>query len=298
VIFSVTFSPDGKSILTGSADKTARLWDLQGNVIKVFKGHGDIVHSVAFSPDGKNILTGSADNTACLWDLQGNVLQVFTGHEKRINSVAFSPDGKSILTGSWDKTARLWDLQGNVLRVFKGNESYISSVAFSPDGKSILTGCSTTEDVVPGSGDKTARLWDLQGNILQVFTGHESSIHSVAFSPDGKSILTGSMDRTARLWKIKKTHKEFQSENAYQELSISQKIKYGILEFNDVLKLNDEKSIDEAAEYYYEELSSVGKDKNNDYINNAINLYNKLVIKYKNTKYIARKDSLMLIQKE
>jgi len=178
--------------------------------------------------------------------------------------------------------------KGNVLKVFKGHQDKISSIAFSPNGKSIIT----------GSWDNTARLWDLQGNIPQVYKGHEVGINSVAFSPDGKRILTGSDDRTARLWELKKDLKEFQKVNSYQELSVPQKIKYNIMEFNDVLKLNDEKSIKEAADYYYEEINSAGKDNKNECLNNAMNLYNKLVIKYKNAGYSIKRDSLALMQKE
>ena len=134
-----------------------------------------------------------------------------------------------IVAGSKDKTVRLWDLQGNVIQIFKGNDGYVSSVAFAPDGKSLLTVSSATGFSMPGTEDNTACLWDLKGNQLQLFKGHEGSINSVAFSPDGKSVLTGSWDKTARLWEIKKTHKEFQTGNSYQELSVSQKIKYGIL---------------------------------------------------------------------
>ncbi|MCX6254683.1 MAG: hypothetical protein NTV31_09445, partial [Bacteroidia bacterium] len=86
-------------------------------------------------------------------------------------------------------------------------------------------------------------------------------------------------------------------ENDYQELSIAQKVQYGILEFNDVININDEKSTNEAAEYYYEEINLVGKDKRIEYINNALALFNRLVIRYKDTIYTARRDSLMLMEK-
>ncbi|HLY27920.1 MAG TPA: WD40 repeat domain-containing protein [Aggregatilineales bacterium] len=111
-VMSVAFSPDGKEVLTGSADGTARLWDASsGQSLRTFSGHTDWVHSVAFSPDGKYLLTGSSDRTARLWDAStGQAIRTFTGHSGAVNSVAFSPDGQYVLTGSDDQTARLWDV--------------------------------------------------------------------------------------------------------------------------------------------------------------------------------------------
>lgn len=229
VIWAVSFSPDGKSVLTGSMDKTARLWDIDGKMVQVFEGHEGSINSVAFSPEGKSILTGSWDKSVRLWSLKGALLYKFPVLDNKVNSAGFSPDGKYIVVGSMDKTVRLWDLHGNVIQIFKGNDGYVSSVAFAPDGNSLLTVSSAINFNMPGTEDNTACLWDLKGNQLQFFTGHGGKIISVAFSPDGKNILTGSWDKTARLWVVKKNHSRFMMENSYQDLSVSQKIKYGIL---------------------------------------------------------------------
>ena len=145
---SVAFSPDGKYVLTGSDDKTAKLWDAaSGAEVRTFSGHTAKVESVAFSPDGNYVLTGSADNSAKLWDAAtGALVRTFSEQTSTVrtsvemkrssHSVAFSPDGKYVLTGSDDGTAKLWDAAtGAVVRTFSGHTNIVRSVAFSADGK-------------------------------------------------------------------------------------------------------------------------------------------------------------------
>ena len=141
-INALAFSPDGKAILTGSDDWTARLWDAAtGQSIGQPMFHGANVHyavrPVAFSPDGKTVLTGSDDNAAqALGFRYRSPHRQAMEHEGSVQAVAFSPDGKTILTGSTENKARLWDrVTGEPIGKPMEHEGRVTAVAFSPDGK-------------------------------------------------------------------------------------------------------------------------------------------------------------------
>ena len=196
-VWGVDISPDGKYLATGSADMTARLWDLStGQSIRVFSGHTSDVGKVVFSPDGKYLLTGSADGTARLWEVaSGEMLQVLSGSTDAVDVGGFSSDGKYIVTaGFGENTARLWEVStGQIVHIFNGHRDQVRAAAISPDGKYVFT----------GSSDRTARLWDTAtGNEVRVFSGHDDLIAAVAFSYDGKNVATGSDDHTARIWDV------------------------------------------------------------------------------------------------
>ncbi|HEY9645253.1 MAG TPA: TIR domain-containing protein [Chroococcidiopsis sp.] len=187
-VFSIRFSPDGKQLLTGSADKIARLWDLKGNLLQTFAGHTGEIWAVRFSPDGTRVATGSADNTIRLWDLTGKTLQTFEGHDSGVISIAFSPNGQRLVSGSADHTARVWDMQGVLLHTFHHSD-IVSGVDFLDD-----------DSVVSGSYDKTVRIWWLDPELRQNLRGHTRRVLDVAISADGKTIASSSSDRTVEMW--------------------------------------------------------------------------------------------------
>ncbi|KAF5340657.1 hypothetical protein D9611_007285 [Ephemerocybe angulata] len=203
-VMSVVFSWDGSKIISGSADKTVRVWNAStGKVQSVLTGHSGVCTSVAISSDGSWIVSGSEDQTVRIWDaMTGTAHRVLVGHDDDVVAVAFSWDGSRICSGSNDKTVRVWDAAtGLVQSILEGHTREITSVAFSRDGKRIVSGALDTTIRVWAASSTTCTLQSvLQGHS----TGHAvwpgTSSWSVAFSMDGTRIVSGLADGTARVW--------------------------------------------------------------------------------------------------
>ncbi|MBI3967921.1 MAG: hypothetical protein HY329_19965 [Chloroflexi bacterium] len=191
---SAVFSPDGASLLSGSADRTVRLWDLtSGEPRWIAKEHSGIVFSVAFSPDGRFVASGSADQIVRVATAStGDTVWATKGHSSIIWCVTFAPTGHLLATGSVDHQVRLWDVAtGQLQRILLGHGDTVTTVAFAPSGTVLAS----------ASEDRTICLWDVaSGQLIQVLEGHEDTVTSLAFSPDGSSLISGSEDKTLRVW--------------------------------------------------------------------------------------------------
>ncbi len=134
---SIALSPDGQRIVSGSRNRTIRVWNASTGEPEAgpFNGHMDSVRSVAFSPDGQRIVSGSSDRIIRVWNatMGDTEAGTFTGHTDSVTSVAFSPDGQRIVSGSYDRTIRVWNATTgeNVAGPFTGQMASTSSLALS-----------------------------------------------------------------------------------------------------------------------------------------------------------------------
>jgi len=193
----VAWSADGRRALSGSADRTVRVWDIEsGRCLRVLEGHTNNVRSVAWSPDQLYAVSGSSlDRTVRVWDVEsGRCLRVLEGHTNEIWSVAWSADGRRALSDSFDRTVRVWDVEsGRCLRILKGHSRGIVATVWSADGRLVLS----------GSFDRTVRVWDVEsGRCLRVLEGHEDKVWGVAWSADGRHALSGDESGGIRVWDL------------------------------------------------------------------------------------------------
>ncbi|KAI6006159.1 WD40 repeat-like protein [Pisolithus marmoratus] len=193
----VAFSPDGRRIMSGSANRLMCQWDVHSctEISSAFSGHQDWVRSVAFSPNGEWVASGSYDSTIRLWDAYRGMQSGFPlrGHTGRVFSVVFSPTGREVLSGSGDTTIGLWDIQTRTkVDTLRGHTDKVQSVAVSREGV-----------IASGSFDGTLRLWDTRTRGICSFNGHTGMIWSVAFSPDGRKVVSSSQDSSLCVWDVR-----------------------------------------------------------------------------------------------
>ena len=192
-VSAVAVTGDGKWVVTGSSDGTAKIWDAtHGSQLQTLDHHGGI-SAVAVTGDRKWVVTGSGDGTAKIWDTaNGTAVRTIPWGHGDLLSLALSPDGKRLLTGYWGGTANVRDLaSGREILTLLGHGRWISCVAFSPDGRRLAT----------GSLEGTARVWDAtSGRGTLTFQGHTGPVLSVAVTPDGQRLVTAGEDDIGKLW--------------------------------------------------------------------------------------------------
>ena len=203
---SLSFSPDGTLLASGSWDNTITLWHVSdGRKIMTLQGHSEGVSSVVFSPDGTLLASGSENNTIKLWSVSnGSEIATLYGHTAGVSSVTFNPDGTLLASGSWDETIKFWRVTDGkeIMTLQQGHSEAVMSVAFSPDGMLLASG-SGNSSPISGSMDNIIKLWDVAtGRELMTLQGHVDLVDSIMFSPDGTLLASGSWDETIKLWQV------------------------------------------------------------------------------------------------
>lgn len=190
---SMTFTPDGNTIIAASDDSNIHLWNLARESEGVLEGHSDWVNSIASTPDGRYALSASDDGTLKLWDLRRmSATATPRDHGDRVRAVAATGDGLTVLSTSDDHTLRIWDIASKTMRKVLRNQHYW-----------VFTSTPGAPKVVSSGSAGSCYLWDLASEQeLQRFTGHQDRVRSLAVTPCGKRLVSGGDDSTIRVWEI------------------------------------------------------------------------------------------------
>jgi len=238
-IYAAVLNPDGKRIVSGHYDGTIRVWNsATGKKLKEFRAHDGEILSMAASANGRRVVSGSSDKTVKVWDAETfEEVRTIRGHaEPGIAAVAVSPDATLIASSAWgERVLRVWDAQtGSELMTLGDRKSDVERIAFSPDGKRIISGDragdvkiwdATTGEMLTaihahpdsigcvainsdgsriasaGSTDKLIKVWDAHTGVqvASLSGDREQPGGSLAFSPDGKHIVSG-WGNHIRMW--------------------------------------------------------------------------------------------------
>ncbi|HXW52864.1 MAG TPA: BTB/POZ domain-containing protein [Myxococcota bacterium] len=196
-IWEVNFSPDGSLIVTGSWDKTVKIWQAKdGALVHSLPGHTDIIYSASFSKDGKSVITGSGDKTVKIWSVENGGVTRTIGATHKIISASFGDDDQFIIAAFGDKTAKIWNTRTEQwTHILTGHEKVILYASFGRGNKLQAT----------ASGDGNVRLFHIREGhpeMLRILSGHAARTNSVQFSPDAKTIASASDDGSVKIWNV------------------------------------------------------------------------------------------------
>lgn len=210
-VISISFSPNGKYVVTSSRDKTAKIWEVEtGRLIRNLTGHTDVVESASFSPacrkdsiGGKYIVTASRDCSAKIWETATNkLINNLIGNYDYPKSATFSPNGEFVLTVSYVGRGKMWETKtGKLVKDLSEHTGYFLTTTFSPACPDDPIG---GRYIITASSDFTAKIWETSnGKLINSLSGHTDVVRSAEFSPDGRSVVTASVDKTAKIWETK-----------------------------------------------------------------------------------------------
>ncbi|HBB94070.1 MAG TPA: hypothetical protein DC054_01650 [Blastocatellia bacterium] len=189
---TIAFSPDSKSLASGSTSGEVKIWNIATGFPSSLPSSPTGIDVVAFSPDGKFLAVAGMQETLDIWDLESTRAIHLKGHTREITSVVFSRDGRFVYSGGRDKTVLVWDRQtGTPKALDNAGGAEINSLALSPDDSLLAS----------GNSDNTVRIWDLRNDAPPTtLPGHSGEVHKVSFNKDGSLLASSSSDRSVKLW--------------------------------------------------------------------------------------------------
>lgn len=195
---NVDFDRSGQKCITGSYDRTCRIWNVEtGDEINVLKGHENVVFSVAFNyPKCDKIVTGSFDKTAKIWSVgSGACLSTLWGHNGEVVGSEFNRNSDLICTASMDNSSIVWSTEtAQEINSFREHEAEVISCHFNDTATMLIT----------GSFDEKAMVWDIRiKEPTHVLRGHDAEISNCIWNFSHNLIATSSLDGTSRVWDLR-----------------------------------------------------------------------------------------------